>query len=194
MLRMTSQIAKKQTFTLAVSAIALLMTFSSVEGQSRPESHAGPYISSGGAVFSVPSPDFATPTDHTFRIVFDVAAGSLADGEVTVGFNSIARFMNMHGQAGVPLGQLDLALVVHGSAAKDVLDNAAYNERLGYDNPNTSLLTELIDAGVRVIVCGQSAMGRGISRDGFLPGVELALSAMTAHQVLQFEGYLPNPF
>lgn len=177
---------------LGLALVSLSWSPSLVAAQSRPE--AGPLIRSGGAVFSVPNPDFATPVDHTYRVVFDVAAGSQGEGEITTGFNSVARFMNMHAQAGVPADNLDLVLVVHGTAAKDLLRDDAYRERLGHDNPNTPLLTELLDAGVRVILCGQSAMGRGIPRDGLMSGVEMALSAMTAHQVLQARGYLENPF
>jgi len=52
----------------------------------------------------------------------------------------------------------------------------------------------LTDKGVRVILCGQTAAYYDISNDDLLPGVEMALSAMTAHALLQQEGYTLNPF
>ena len=52
----------------------------------------------------------------------------------------------------------------------------------------------MIDQGVRVIVCGQSAAYYDVENDALLPGVEMALSAMTAHAVLQQQGYALNPF
>ena len=43
-------------------------------------------------------------------------------------------------------------------------------------------------------MCGQSAAGQGVKKTDLLPGVELALSAMTAHALLQQQGYTLNPF
>lgn len=48
--------------------------------------------------------------------------------------------------------------------------------------------------GVRIIVCGQSAAHYEVATGELLPGVEMALSAMTAHALLQQEGYTLNPF
>ena len=52
----------------------------------------------------------------------------------------------------------------------------------------------MTDQGVRFIVCGQSAAGQGVAKSELLPGVEMALSAMTAHALLQQQGYTVNPF
>ena len=64
----------------------------------------------------------------------------------------------------------------------------------GTSNTNTALIKALTDKGVRVILCGQSAAFHGIKNDDLLPSVEMALSAMTAHALLQQEGYTLNPF
>ena len=45
-----------------------------------------------------------------------------------------------------------------------------------------------------VYLCGQSAAAYGIDKGDLIPGVEMALSAMTAHAVLSAEGYSLNPF
>ncbi len=52
----------------------------------------------------------------------------------------------------------------------------------------------MLEAGVRFIVCGQSAAGQGVANDDLIDGVEVALSAMTAHALLQQQGYTVNPF
>ena len=49
-------------------------------------------------------------------------------------------------------------------------------------------------AGVHIILCWQSVAFYGVSHEDMLPGVEMALSAMTAHAILQQEGYTLNPF
>ena len=56
------------------------------------------------------------------------------------------------------------------------------------------LLEELSRAGVRVVLCGQTAASRGLPRDGLARPVEVALSAMTALVLLQDEGYRLIPF
>jgi len=66
----------------------------------------------------------------------------------------------MHAQAGVPVENLHVACVFHGTAAKDVLTNEVYRERYGVDNPNEPLLEALAEAGAQMYLCGQSAFAR----------------------------------
>jgi intracellular sulfur oxidation DsrE/DsrF family protein len=154
----------------------------------------GPYINSAGPVFEIPDPDFATPVDMTFQIAFDLAVGSEGPDDLNQGLNSVARFLNMHGAAGVPRDRLQVAVVIHGTAAKDFLNAAAFQDFAGYRNPNLELIEELAAFGVRFVMCGQSLSARGVPRGELVEPVEVALSAMTAHLVLQAEGYRVNPF
>lgn len=154
----------------------------------------GPVIRSAGSVFAVPEPDFETPVDTDYRVVWDVRVGADSPDEVNQGLNTVARFLNMHARAGVPLERMDLAVVVHGTAGKDLLEDGPYRDAYGVDNPNRALLRELDAAGVRIIICGQTAVARGLPWDDLVPEAEVALSAMTAHAVLQGQGYTLNPF
>lgn len=167
----------------------------------------GPVITSGGAVFDVPNPTFTAPADHEYKVVFEIyrgveiaAAGSTGSAAPNARLapneqlNTVARFLNMHARAGVPRDRVKLAAVVHGTAGKDLLDDATFRARYGTDNPSGPLIRELLDAGVRIVLCGQTSMGRDVPRDKLIPGVQLALSAMTAMSVLQAEGYLLNPW
>ena len=87
------------------------------------------------------------------------------------------------------------AVVVHGAAVLDLLSDDAWSARdRGAANPSGAMVREMIDQGVRFIVCGQSAAGQGVAKSELIPGVELALSAMTAHALLQQQGYTVNPF
>ena len=43
-------------------------------------------------------------------------------------------------------------------------------------------------------ICGQSASVYGVKAEHLIEGVELELSAMTAHALLQQRGYTVNPF
>lgn len=154
----------------------------------------GPYIHTAGPIFETPNPEFSTPTDMTYRIAFDLAVGSQSADDLNQGLNSVARFLNMHGAAGVPPDQLQVAVVIHGTAAKDFLNPAAFREFTGFENPNLALVEELVEFGVEFVMCGQSLGARSIPRGSLVAPVRVALSAMTAHLVLQDQGYHVNPF
>jgi intracellular sulfur oxidation DsrE/DsrF family protein len=91
----------------------------------------------------------------------------------------------MHARAGVHADRIKVAVVVHGTAVHDVAGEAP---------ASAGLVAALVDQGVRILVCGQSAAYYDVKSDDLLPGVEMALSAMTAHALLQQQGYTLNPF
>ena len=80
-------------------------------------------------------------------------------------------------------------MVIHGKATRELLTDVAFQKRFGMDNPNRALVEALIAADVEVILCGQSAAFGGYDKSELLPGVKLALSAMTALVGLQNQGY-----
>lgn len=147
----------------------------------------GPVIADYGPVADV---EGAAPIPaHTrFKVVFDVSEGA-DPGTVNRGLESAARFLNMHARAGIPPSHIRLAIVVRGSAARDL----TVHPRPGEDNANAGLVAALIANHVDIYLCGQSAAHADISASDLLPGVRLALSAMTAHALLQQQGYTLNP-
>lgn len=155
---------------------------------------SGPLIHGAGGTFAVPELDIETPPDRDYRIAFEVATEAPSPDAVSPGLHTAARFLNMHARAGVPPERMHVAVVVHGPAGKHVLRNDAYREKTGADNPNLALLDELADAGVRIILCAQTAISRDLPLDRIAEPVEIALSAMTAFLLLQDEGYRVNPF
>ncbi len=124
------------------------------------------------------------PEGAVFRHSFDVS-GRAEDGELNRTLESAARFINMHARAGVETDRIEVAVVVHGSAVLDVSGETSSSE---------DLVSALIDHGVNIIVCGQSAAYHDVEMDDLIPGVDMALSAMTAHALLQQQGYTVNPF
>lgn len=172
---------------LIVSGTSLHAIGLAAQALSTPKS--GPVIDGFGPVYAVPDVDYATPVDHVYRAVFDVSGSPEAPGQLNASINTLARFLNMHGQAGVPPENMQLALVLHGGAGKDALHHEAYRERFGMENPNLPLLEALQRAGVRIYICGQTASHRGYAKKDLAAPVQLALSAMTALVTLQAEGY-----
>jgi len=138
--------------------------------------------------------DMTIPKWAKFKILFDTTKGAEA-GKVNKTLNSAARFLNMHGEAGIAEKNMKVAIVFHGKGSFDLTKPDYYGEKFeGTENSNAGLVKALTDKGMRVILCGQSATFYDISNDDLLPGVEMALSAMTAHALLQQQGYTLNPF
>jgi intracellular sulfur oxidation DsrE/DsrF family protein len=143
----------------------------------------GPVFTDYGPVADV-AVTMPLPMGRVFRHSFDVSTPAPAD-EPNATLESAARFINMHARAGIPADNIHVAVVVHGRAVRDVADEKSSSARL---------VAALTSHGVRIIVCGQSATYYDVAAADLLPGVEMALSAMTAHAVLQQEGYTLNPF
>jgi intracellular sulfur oxidation DsrE/DsrF family protein len=154
--------------------------------------YTGPLIPEFGKIARVET-TMPIPDGSAFSVAFDVSQQAEQGAESRY-LASAARFLNMHVAAGVKPDDLRLAVVVHGGASKDLLSEKAYAARFKTDTANAALLRALMQHGVRVILCGQSAAYYDIALDDLEPGVEMALSAMTAHAQLQQSGYTLNPF
>lgn len=172
------------------AAIGTALLAASAIAQEAPPAVDGPVIRGYGAVWDLASPDLETPLGEDLRVVFEVARSSERPGDVGAYLNTVARFLNMHARAGVDRERMHVAVVIHGEAAKDVLDGELFRSRYGVANQNEDLLRRLAAAGVDLYLCGQSAMARDLPLDRLLPEVQLALSAMTAMVVLKARGYV----
>ena len=177
---------------LSASAISLIAAiFASSTALAGPDDFVtGPVITAYGGVAPV-DVEMAIPEGTEFRVVFDISNVAEA-GEVNRQLVSAARFLNMHVAAGIPEDQIHLAIVVHGGAVQDVSQINAYAP--GETPANTELVAELVAHGVEIYVCGQSAAYHDVTNDDLMPGVTMALSAMTAHALLQQRDYTINPF
>lgn len=149
-------------------------------------------IKGDGNYYNVPEHDEINDST-VFKIAFDVADDA-EKGAQNNSINSLARFINMHLAHGVKPENIQLALVVHGSASVDVLANSEYKKRFNVDNKNQALIEQLLENNTKVYVCGQSATHFKVTPALLIEGVKMSLSAMTAHAQLQQQGYTLNPF
>ena len=116
----------------------------------------GPLIKDYGPQSQIPGYT-PIPSDAEFKISFDVTEVS-KPGELNRTFVSAARFLNMHAAAGVPNENMQLAVVLHSQAVRDVTNADHYAELNGEtENANAALIAELQKHGVTFHVCGQSA-------------------------------------
>ena len=153
----------------------------------------GPVIENYGPTYAIDWRDVELPEGQRYRLVFDLAADSEAS-QVNRHLVSVARYLNMHARNGVPVARMDLAVVVHGRAVRNLLNSAAHQRRELMDNPNLDLIRSLQEAGVRFYICGQSMAFAGVAKDDLVDGVDVALSAMTMLTLLQSDGFALLPW
>lgn len=153
---------------------------------------AGPVFKDFGKVAAVEQSE-PVAKNTVFKIVFDVTKEAEPD-KINRTIDSAARFINMHVAAGIPLENIHLAVVVHGGATLDMTNQAFFAaHKNGLKNASAAAIEQLQKHGVEFYLCGQSAAANGITNTELLPGVKMALSAMTAHALLQQQGYTLNP-
>jgi intracellular sulfur oxidation DsrE/DsrF family protein len=153
----------------------------------------GPIIKDYGPTYPINNRDVALLDGTVYRAVFDIGEYSDDYSSINNRLVSVARYLNMHARNGVSVDDMHLAIVVHGGAVKNLMNDAAYEKRFGSSNPNLDLLLELNDAGVDVYLCGQSMTFGGVEKAELAGPVKVALSAMTMLTVLQSDGYALLP-
>lgn len=140
------------------------------------------------SVFDVP--DAAIKPDPTIQYQIVIELRDNADPKaMNEGLYNIARLINLHISGGVPKENLDVVVVVHGDATFTLTDSKLYEKRYKAPNPNLDLYKELADAGINLVVCGQSLLARNVERSALIPEVKVATSALTTITTYQLKGY-----
>lgn len=173
--------------------VALLLLPMQAAAEPRAGLHTGPVFTTFGHIAPVES-DLPIPEGTIFRVAFDLSEKA-TPGQLNRTIDSVARFINMHVEAGVPLSDIHVAVIVHGGASADLLIPAVYADRNdGATNGSAGPIAELAARGVEFWLCGQTAAAQQLTRADLLPEVGMSLSAMTAFALLQQRGYTLNPF
>lgn len=159
------------------------------ESNAQKERLPGKIITEYGWTYKVDNIEIATNKDEIFKVVFDVHNAPEDASKTNSWIETVARFINMHVNAGVPFENLHVALVLHGNASYGLLKNEFYKEKYSVDNPNIELIKALDKANVNVILCGQTAVHRDLTPERRIAEAKLSLSAMTVLIQLQNEGY-----
>jgi len=149
----------------------------------------GPVIENYGPTFAIDDPDFQLNPDQEYKLVFDIHNSPEDPSQVNPMIETLARFLNMHAKAGVPMENLKVVGVIHNRASKDAMNNTYYKEEFGVDNPNIPLMEALEAAGAEIYMCGQSIHARKVNPERLAKPVKTALSAMTVFVTLQGQGY-----
>lgn len=171
-----------------IGVVLALAITGSAEAQRKGDWKEGGRVEGYGPVAQGVVYDALDP-DTKMSVAFDVSVQA-REGSISRQLETVARFLNMHAQAGLRDENVKAAVVVHGQAVKDLLIPG----QSGRPNLSKPLVEALIAAGASITVCAQSAAAQGITQDMLLPGIGMSLSAMTAHAQLKSEGYGLNPF
>ena len=184
-----------------VQALALAITVARAcpLGAQAPSSvsqqSSGPVITAAGPSFVVQAPTFVAPKRMVMKALFEIEAGGGDTLKVNEQLVTMARFFNIHVRNGVAESRLKAAAVFHGAGWTALLSDSAFAARFGgTQNPSRKLVQELLVHGAQLVLCGQTAGARNISRSELLPGVKVSTSAMTAMLALQNDGYRHIPW
>jgi len=177
-------------FTQQLVLILLFLSFQATAA----ETATGPVIENYGPVYAVPKGSFNLDPKRQYKILMDVGKGPDDPTVINQNIESAARFLNMQARNGIKPENLKLAMVLHGSGIHSALNDESYSNRFVVPNSNKELIVALVKAGVDIYVCGQSAAYNGYTAEDFLPGIKMAVSAMTVHVRLQQDGYQPILF
>ena len=149
----------------------------------------GPVFEDFGAVYAIEDADLLLDTDKNYKVIFDVYTDDKKPDNMNPLINTVARFMNMHGQNGFAASQMDIVVVLHGAATKNALSEKAFKKEFKTKHPNTELIEALVDKNVKIYVCGQSLMSKGYEAKNISEDVKISLSALTALVKYQSEGF-----
>jgi intracellular sulfur oxidation DsrE/DsrF family protein len=175
-----------RAFTAIVFVFAATLVWSS-------EPVTGPIIHNSGAAHPVKDRDVPVDEAWKSRVVFSMPRHPDGPEALSFKLEQVARYLNVHAQNGIPRENMDVAVVIYAEALKTALDNDAYRERFGIDNPNYDAIMELGKAGVALYACGQSMGNQGVYKSELASPVKVGLSAMTVLVDLQQEGYVLMP-
>lgn len=173
--------------------ILLALSMFSLSGQLlAAEPTTGPVIEGYGASVVVDA-DVPLIDDHVYRVVFEITAYDTDLSAVNRNLDRVARFLNLHAKNGVSVENIHLAVVMHGAALVNALNDESYRRRFELDNPNLDLARKLAAAGVQFFVCGQSMAFRGFEKSELAEPFKMATSALTMVHQLQSQGYTLQP-
>jgi len=147
-------------------------------------------VPSASVMADIPNAQEKPDPSLDYKIVFDMQTVGATAGDVSPGLKMIGTLINTYEKYGVAPDHLHLQAVFHGETILLVLDDATYKDRTGFThNPNAELLEQLSKAGLKMVVCGQSAVQRHYDFKSILPLAQINLSASVTFMNLAARGY-----
>jgi len=153
-----------------------------------------PVIKNYDGIFDAPFAVEKPNPNQKYNIVIDIATNNAGKDEVAYSLFNVARLINLHAMGGVPKENIHVVLAIHAGATYSVMNNEEYQKKYDVDNPYLELYKELKAAGVKMFVCSQSLIGRGIDHTKMVPEVTVATSMLSVLTTYQLKGYAALKF
>lgn len=137
--------------------------------------------------------DMEFPADAVWMHSFDAYESEA--GKPNAAFRRALGFIRAMEAEGVDPERVKVAIVVHGPAVFDVVNDARYGEKYeGETNQAYNDIAQLIGYDAEIWVCGVAAKYHGVGNAHLLDGVKMAPSGTAAHAELQRRGFGINPY
>lgn len=144
-------------------------------------------------VLPVPVIDEWPDTNQVYKLLFVWTYGSRDSAKLAKNNPALAdigRVVNLHIASHIPLYNLQLAAAVHGPSIFSLLNDAAYEQRFHHKNPNSTLIHELQDAGMKFIACGQAMSFLDVKKTELMQGIKVALTAQSIITSYEMKGFV----
>ncbi len=152
-----------------------------------------PVIKDGGAMYEVPEAISIADATIPYKIISEITVAPEKPDSINPALDKLARLVNLHRYAGIAAKNLELVVVIHFNGTSMILSDEAYQKKFGMPNPNTRLINEMADNGVKFYVCGQSLYKRKMDKELRNPNIKPILSAMLGITTFQMKGYAFMP-
>ena len=142
--------------------------------------------------------DMTFPADGEWKHSFDAYESEA--GKPNGAFARALAFIRAMEGAGVDPDNVKVAIVIHGPAVFDVVNDARYGAKYQSEsgeplrNQNYNNVADLVARGAEIWVCGVAAKYHRVGNADLLEGVKIAPSATVAHAELQRRGFTINPY
>lgn len=169
--------------------VLLIITVVAVSFSQAQDNKVNPIIKDFGPVYEISNAVEKPDPKLNYKLLVDLVMASSKPDTINLGIEAACTLLNLHGVGGVPKEKINMVMAVHNAAGYTVLNNEAYRARYKTDNPNLPMIQALLDAGVKIVVCGQTLKKRGIDPSTLAPGIGVATSALTTITTYQLKGY-----
>lgn len=186
----TSMPSRSMTWLHHLSiALMLLLVPPAVLRAAEPARGSTPRVAGFGPVFPVEHAAVVPEAKAHYKVLLDLTKEAPGYDKPNRGLELTARLANLLAFADVPASHVQLAVVAHDQALDTMLDDATYKAIHGINNPNTAMLHALHQAGVELMVCGQTMAHRHLQASELASDIRISLSALTTVLVYQQRGY-----
>jgi intracellular sulfur oxidation DsrE/DsrF family protein len=153
-----------------------------------------PVIKDYGPAWPLPNAAVQPNKGRTYKVIFSVENPASNPKTVLSGLAHAARLLNVFAADGLPPNNLNVVVILHGTAGYGAMSNGFYRGKFGVENPNLKLIQELNAAGVQVLLCGQTFHDLNFNEKDLVPDIKLATSAAIVLVTYQNDGYALMPY